>query len=345
MTEQNQNNDIYDTSIRLLFLALVAAWCLMILLPFASILLWAVIIALAFAPLHNSLTKVLKGREKLASALIVLVSLAIILIPGWFFLGSIVDGAKELKTNFDSGMLTIPPPSEKVRAWPLIGESVYALWTQLSTDIGAVLVKYKEQLSGVAEKLAKGILSIVTGSLQMIASLFIAGVLLVVKGAHESARKVFRKLAEDKGEEFAEITYRTVGNVVKGILGVAFIQALMIGVGFLLAGVPFAGLWTLVVFVFAIIQLPATLVVIPVVIWLFSTLGTVPAILWTLYLIAGGMSDNVLKPILLGKGAPVPMLVVFLGVLGGFMLQGFIGLFTGAIVMSLGYKLFQAWVD
>jgi predicted PurR-regulated permease PerM len=126
---------------------------------------------------------------------------------------------------------------------------------------------------------------------------------------------------------------------------VAFIQSFVIGIGFLLAGVPYAGLWTLLVFMLAILQIPPTLVVIPVIIYLFSILNPTPAILWSIFLMAGAISDNILKPILLGKGAPVPMLVIFIGVIGGFMLSGFIGLFTGAIVMSLGYKLFEAWLD
>jgi predicted PurR-regulated permease PerM len=154
----------------------------------------------------------------------------------------------------------------------------------------------------------------------------------------------FRKIAGDKGDEFADITLKTVGNVVKGILGVAFIQAFLIGIGFVLAGVPYPGLWTLVVFMLAVLQIPPPLVVIPIIIYLFSHLGTLPAVLWSVYLFAGSISDNVLKPIMLGKGAPVPMLVIFLGVIGGFMLSGFIGLFTGAIVVSIGYKMMVSWI-
>lgn len=344
MKETAQNN-IYDTSIRLLFLALIVAWCLMIMLPFVGIFLWGIIFALAFAPLHNSLTKLLKGREKLASFFIVLISMLIILIPGWLFLDSIVSGIKDLKTSFDNDTLTIPMPAENVREWPLIGERLYNLWSSASNDIGAFIVNYKEQIAEYTGKFVKGVLGIVGGAFQMIVSVIIAGFLLVVKGANESARKVFVKLAGDKGEEYADIAYKTVGNVVKGILGVAFIQSILTGIGFILAGVPYAGLWTLIVFIFAVLQLPPAVLVIPIIVWIFSELETGMAIVWTIYLILAGVSDNVLKPILLGKGAPVPMLVIFIGVIGGFILSGFVGLFTGAIVMSLGYKLFQAWVN
>ncbi|MGB5243758.1 MAG: AI-2E family transporter, partial [Lutimonas sp.] len=83
----------------------------------------------------------------------------------------------------------------------------------------------------------------------------------------------------------------------------------------------------------------------PVIIYLFTVKETMPAVLWTVLLLIAGLSDNFLKPILLGKGAPVPMLVIFIGVVGGFLLSGFIGLFTGAIVLSIGYKLFLAWLN
>ncbi|HSO89102.1 MAG TPA: AI-2E family transporter [Draconibacterium sp.] len=345
MTEKNQTTNIYDTSIRLLFLALIVAWCLMLVLPFVSIILWGVILAMAFSPLHNTITKWLGGRAKLSSALIVLICLAIIFIPGWLFIDSVIEGVKSLKASFDADTLTIPLPSEKVRSWPLIGERIFAAWSAASANIQDFVLQHKEQIAEYGQKFLKGFLGIIGTAFQFVISIIIAGVLLVVKGANESVRKFFRKLAGDKGDEFADVAYKTVGNVVKGILGVAFIQAFLIGLGFLFAGVPAAGLWTLLVFMFAVLQLPPAIIVLPIIVWLFSAIETTPAIIWTIYLLIAGLSDNILKPILLGQGAPVPMLVIFLGVIGGFILSGFIGLFTGAIVISLGYKLFVAWLD
>jgi predicted PurR-regulated permease PerM len=345
MSEKNQTTNIYDTSIRLLFLAFIVAWCLMLILPFVSIILWGVILALAFSPLHNSITKWLGGRAKLSSTLIVVIFLAIIFIPGGFFIDSVIEGAKGLKASFDAGTLTIPLPSEKVKEWPFIGERFYAVWSAASNDIGLFITNHKEQIGEFGQKFLKGFLSIIGTAFQFAVSIVIAGVLLVVKGANESVRKFFRKLVGDKADEYADVAYKTVGNVVKGILGVAFIQAFLIGLGFLFAGVPGAGLWTLIVFMFAVLQLPPAIIVLPIIIWLFSAIDTTPAIIWTIYLLIAGLSDNILKPILLGKGAPVPMLVIFIGVIGGFILSGFIGLFTGAIVISLGYKLFISWLD
>jgi predicted PurR-regulated permease PerM len=317
----------------------------MLLLPFISILLWGIILAMAFSPLHHSLTKLLGGKAKLSSTIIVLIFLAIIFIPGWLLIDSVVEGVKDLKTSFQAGTLTIPLPSEKVKGWPLIGERLFAAWSAASANIVQFITDNKEQITEFGGKFLKGFLGIIGGVFQFAVSIIIAGILLVVKGANEAVRKFFRKLVDDKADEYADVAYKTVGNVVKGILGVAFIQATLIGIGFTFAGVPYAGLWTLIVFMFAVLQLPPPLIVIPIIIWIFSALETTPAVIWSVYLFAGSISDNVLKPVLLGKGAPVPMLVIFLGVVGGFMLSGFIGLFTGAIVISLGYKLFVAWMD
>lgn len=314
-------------------------------LPFVHIMLWGLILGIAFMPMHTSLTKFFGGRAKLASATIVIISLVIIIIPSLLFLDSIVNGVKGLREAYQAGTLTIPPPSEKVKSWPVIGEKVFEIWSAGVPDLKDFVIKYKEQLAGIFGKLASGMLSITSGVLQMVGAIIIAGILLVVSGAGESVRKFFRKVAGKNGDHFADITKMTIGNVVKGVLGVALIQALLIGIGFLLADIPFAGLWTILVLIFAILQLPPTLVVLPVIIYMFSEKSTLPAVIWTVYLILAGLSDNILKPILLGKGAPVPMLVIFIGVIGGFIFSGFIGLFTGAIVMSIGYKLYIGWVN
>ncbi len=345
MKNTNPNNSVYDITIRMFLLFTIVAWCLLVMLPFIHIMLWGIILALAFMPLHKSLSNLMGRKPKLASTIIVMISLAIIILPGIFFMDSIIEGVEEIRAAHQAGTLTIPPPSEKVKSWPVIGEKIFDIWSSGTSDLKNIIIKYKVQLADIGSKVAKGILGATSGMLQLMGAMIIAGILLVVGGTGEEVRKFFRKVAGNKGDEFADVAKLTVGNVVKGVLGVALIQSLLIGLGFLLAGIPFAGLWTLIVFIFAVLQLPPTLVVLPIVAYMFSEMDTLPAVLWTIYLFLAGLSDNILKPILLGKGAPVPMLVIFIGVIGGFILSGFIGLFTGAIVMSIGYKLFIAWIN
>jgi predicted PurR-regulated permease PerM len=178
----------------------------------------------------------------------------------------------------------------------------------------------------------------------MILAIIISGIFLV---SHEKSEKSTISFASRIGgkqaEEFVNLIIITIRNVAKGILGVAFVQFVLMGVALVIAKVPFAGLWALAVLLLAMVQMPALIVVIPVAVYLFSTRAFLPAILWTLVLVLIGMSDNVLKPWLMGKGAPVPMLVIFLGAIGGMIMSGFIGLFTGAIILSLGYKLVMIW--
>jgi predicted PurR-regulated permease PerM len=221
---------------------------------------------------------------------------------------------------------------------------VYQLWLEASQNLGEILTKYSGQLIKIGNLFVEQILGIGGSILQLIAATIIAGALLLVKGTGDFSRAFIRKVAGVKGDEFLEVTQKTVNNVVKGVFGVALIQSTLIGIGFLLAGVPYAGLWTLLVLIIAILQMPAIIIVLPVIIYLFSEMNVGPAVLWTIYLLLAGASDNVLKPILLGKGAPVPMLVIFLGVLGGFIASGFLGLFTGAIILSIGYKLLMSWI-
>jgi predicted PurR-regulated permease PerM len=345
MTNKIANNSVYDTTIRLFILILIVAWCLMIMLPFVSIILWSLILALAMYPLHGMFARKMGGRPKLASFIIIFSILVVIILPTGLLIGSLVEEVKGLKESYDNGSLTIPPPTEKVKEWPIIGDKLYDTWFAASDNLGQFVLKYREQLVEVGSKIGKGILSAAGGVIQIVIALFIAGILLAIGGTGESIRKFFRKLAGNKGDEYADIILKTVANVVKGIIGVALILALLHGILFMLAGVPYAGIWTLLAFVLAVLQIPLFFITLPVIIYMFATKELMPAIIWTALLFVAGLSDNILKPILLGKGAPVPMLVIFIGVIGGFILSGFIGLFTGAIVMSIGYKLFVSWIN
>jgi predicted PurR-regulated permease PerM len=185
-----------------------------------------------------------------------------------------------------------------------------------------------------------------TGLLQFVVSIIIAGVMLIYSVELSSgAKKLFVKLAGKNGNNFATITISTIRNVVKGILGVAVIQSAMAGLGFFIAGVPFAGIWTVVCLILAIIQVGVGPIAIPIAIYMFSVSDTLTATLLAIWLAITLVSDNVLKPILLGRGAPAPMLVIFMGAIGGFIYNGFLGLFLGAVILTIGYKLFVTWMN
>jgi predicted PurR-regulated permease PerM len=342
---QNSISISIEVTIRLIFLFILIAWCLGILLPFISIVLWAVIIAVSVEPVYIAINKKLGNRTSWSSFIVVMIFLSVIVLPSYFGVSALVSNMSEINESFEKGSVVVPAPSEQVAEWPLIGEKVFAAWSAASSNLEKFLSSYDKQIANLGKWLMSTVLGIGVGILQFILSIIIAGVLLATKGTGDFTRKMFRKLVGKRGDEFAGLCDKTVKNVTKGILGVAFIQAFLLGVLFLLAGVPYAAVWAALVLLLGIIQLPPTLVSIPIIIWLYSAISPTMATVWTILILLASLSDNVLKPILLGKGAPVPMLIIFLGAIGGFILQGFIGLFTGAIVLSLGYELFMAWLE
>ncbi|MCK5465210.1 MAG: AI-2E family transporter, partial [Bacteroidales bacterium] len=197
----------------------------------------------------------------------------------------------------------------------------------------------------IGEKLLGAFAGTTLGILQFALSTIIAGVFLTYsEDASRSGKSLFTKLMGERGESFARIAEQTIRNVATGVIGVALIQSTLIGLGLFIIDIPLAGVWIILILIFAIAQLPVLLIIIPIIIWLFAFKEPLPAVLWTIYLLAAGLLDNILKPILMGKGAAVPMLVIFLGAIGGFIAFGFLGLFLGAIGLSLGYKLYQAWL-
>jgi predicted PurR-regulated permease PerM len=335
-----------DLFIKLILVAMLIAWSLMIIFPFVIPLLWGIILAVTLYPLFKIVLKLFKGKKGLASSAITIVLLCMLLLPSVFMITSIISEIKEFKAAVDSKTLVIPPPNAKVAEWPIVGNKIYDAWSLLNTNLESGVVKYKEQILSAGQKFAGALHGLFSNIMMFSLSIIIMGVLFAFAESVKSAIKAFmKKLLGNSSEEYTMVVIQTVRNVAKGILGVAFIQFIIMGICFVGAGVPLAGIWALLVFLLALVQLPGALVAIPVIIYIYSVKEPLPATIWSVIILIAGLSDNVLKPLLMGKGAPVPMLVIFLGALGGFMLSGFIGLFTGAIVLSLTYKLAGMWMN
>ena len=343
-SEPYNENKIIDRSIRLLLLFVLLAWCVMIILPFVIPVLWGIILAITLFPIYKRLLTLLKGRKVLASVIIAVILLVLLIVPSVWLISRIVEGTGLFVDALRANTLKIPPPKPSIAEWPVIGDPLYNGWLLLTTNLEAVIFKYSDQIIKYSDKFLGVISNFASSVLMMMLSIIISGIFLV---GHEKSEKstvgFASRIGGKQAEEFVALIIVTIRNVAKGILGVAFIQFVLMGAALVIAKVPFAGLWALAVLLLAMVQMPAIIVVIPVAIYLFSTREPLPAVLWTLVLVLVGMSDNVLKPWLMGKGAPVPMLVIFLGAIGGMIMSGFIGLFTGAIILSLGYKLVMIW--
>jgi predicted PurR-regulated permease PerM len=202
------------------------------------------------------------------------------------------------------------------------------------------------QLKAVSTWLLHAAGSAGAGLFQLIASVIIAGVLLMRTAERSQliTRMATRLAGPKQGPDLAELAVATVKSVVQGIVGVAVIQAVLAGIGFIVTGVPAAGLWALLVLVAAVVQLPVVLVMIPPVLLVFTKASTTVMVAFTLWCLFVSLLDNFLKPILFGRGVKVPTVVIFIGAIGGMLSMGIIGLFVGAVVLGLGYELFNAWI-
>lgn len=334
-----------DITTRLGGLLLMVFMCFQILKPFISLMVWGVILSVAVFPVYQALNTRLGDRRKLAAAILIISALLVIILPAIQLAVSSVDGLKALNVKMADVALTVPPPSKSVQDWPVIGEHLYNAWQQASVNLTDTLKRFEPQLTACGKWLLTASVDTIFGVLKFAASLIVAGILMATAASGgQVTRNLFRRLAGERGAELAIISEKTIRGVVKGILGVAVLQAVMAGVGFALAGIPAAGVWAFLCLFLAIVQIGITPVVLVVIIYAFMEMSTLPAVLLTVYLIAVTIGDGPLKAILLGRGALVPMPVIFLGAIGGFIWIGFLGLFIGAVMLSLGYKLFEAWL-
>jgi predicted PurR-regulated permease PerM len=340
-----RSRQIIHLAIQLLALAFLIIWCFKILAPFFTPIIWAAILAVALFPMHQRLKKLLNGRGVLAAILMTAIFLIFFIsVVSWlgFKTGSEI---KAEITSFQEGKLKIPPPAEKVKDWPLVGRKVFQAWTQLSNSVENFVQEYPEQIRSAGNYLLELVTSSGKAILIFLLSIIISGVFLCYAAeSAEYARKFFSRLINSSQFDISAIAAVTIRNVVRGILGVSLIQSLCAGAGFYIAGIPYAGVWTLLCLILAITQIGIVPVTLGILIYIWTSGNTTTAILLTIWMIPVGLLDNILKPIMMGKGAPVPMLIIFLGSLGGFMYSGFVGLFTGAVILSLGYRLFDVWL-
>jgi predicted PurR-regulated permease PerM len=344
--ERNQIRSIVEMAIRLALLFILLYWCYSILKPFIDILLWAIIFAIALYPLYEFTNRRLKKRKKLSAVIIVVLMLVVLAIPGFLFASSLIEGVTSIKEQYETAGKLIPEASEKVASWPVIGTFLYEKWNWFSQHMDEALKEYSPQIKEVMISVFSSIASAGAAFLKLILSIIIAGLLLIsAEKGGQLASSVFVKIIGERGAEFAVMAEKTIRTVVRGIVGVAFIQSLLYGIGMIAVGVPAAGLWFIISLILGIIQVGIFPVSIPVLIYVFMTKSTVVAVIFLIWTIIISPIDNVLKPILLGKGAVVPMPVIFVGAIGGFIYSGLVGLFTGAVVFSVGYKLFQFWLE
>jgi predicted PurR-regulated permease PerM len=347
ITQRVLSRELLDVLIRAGLVAVLAVFCFRIFVPFLNLMVWALILAITLYPLQVKLRSTLGNKDGLIATLIILVAFGIILVPTYLLGVAVAGSIEHAMAIFKSGSFRIPPPADSVSNWPIVGQRVFDFWQQASIDLTGLVQKFAPQLKETALALLGTVTGLGAGLLIFFVALIVAGILMAhgEKG-HRSAVQIASRISgPENGLQITGLCTATIRAVAQGVVGIAFIQMLLIGVAFVVMDIPGAGLLALAVLLVGIMQLPATLITVPVIVFVIVTEGvSTMTIIFSVYVFVAGLADNVLKPLLLGRGVAVPMPVVLIGALGGMVTGGVIGLFIGPVMLSVGYQLFWRWV-
>lgn len=346
---QLTSKSFVDSMIRVGLIAILAFLCALVFSPFVAVMVGGLILAVMMYPLHQRFARRLGGKQGLTATLLVLIGCLLLVGPlvmlGASFAGDIMDW----KTAYENSQLSIRPPGPGVAEWPLVGERIYHAWNEAATDLPKFLENRAQQLRDLSSAVFSAAGSAIGTAFLFLGALIVAGIMMAFgeSGSNAMQRILSRVTGPVKGPQLQALIVATIRSVATGVLGVALIQALLFGIGFLLAGIPAAGILALLTMFIGILQLPALIIALPAIVYLWAAgdASTTANILYTVYFLIAGLADNVLKPLLLGRGVEAPMPVILIGALGGMVVGGFQGLFLGAILLAVGYRIFMDWVD
>ena len=338
------NAPFVEMAIHLGFIGFLAYWTFILVSPFLPFIVWSVVLTVALYPVFDWLAAVLGGRRGLAAALITILGLLVVIGPvTWLGLG-LIDGLKAFIERLDSGKL-IPPPSETIKHWPLVGQQLYDFWTLASTNVRTALTRLLPQLQPLGEILLDTASSAGTGMLKFLVSVIIAGFLFSPGPLLVAATKrLALRIDSTHGEKFVELSGATIRAVSRGVIGISLLQSVLGGIGMSLAGVPGASLLTLAILVLGIIQIGPVIIVTPLVVWSWTTMTAGSALAFTACMVTVIFMDSFLKPFVLTRGLATPRLVTLIGVIGGVIAYGFAGLFVGPVILAVAWDLANAWV-
>jgi predicted PurR-regulated permease PerM len=299
-------NQALEISIQIGLFALLVIGCLLILRPFIPLIIWGIIIAIASYPAFLKLQRLLKGRRVLAAALWTLLLLAVLIVPLVLLGQQLVEGLKPLVARLRDGTLVLPPPPASVEHWPVIGVPLSRAWSTASTNLTDTLVKFTPEIKSALPAILLASAGLGSTLLQFFLSILVSGVLLAeANPAADVTRSFAIRLFGEQGPEYQELVGATIHSVTFGILGVALIQTAFAAAGFFVVGLPGASVWS-VIFLFAAILQVGMVVLVPAVVYAFAIATTTKAVIFLVWCIIVGLMDNVLKPLLLGRGSAVP---------------------------------------
>jgi predicted PurR-regulated permease PerM len=337
---------VVDLVIRIAALAALLYFAAVLVYPFFSIVVWSAVLTVALYPTFKWLAFRLGGRRRLAAVLVTLLSLLIVIGPATWLALDLIQSLQLISRQLASSSLSLPPPAESVKGWPLIGDRIYQFWYLASTNLSAAFGQIVPQLKPLGGSLLRIAAGAGMGVLKFLVSIVVAGFLLPLGSSLAGGIKRFaRRLASKRGEEFVNLGGATIRSVSLGVIGISVVQALLAGIGVIVAGVPGPSLITSAVLICGIIQIGPAIILIPLIIWSWTAMETTPALLFTAYMMVVNLFDNVMRPLVIGRGLTTPIPVTLVGVIGGTLAYGISGLFLGPIVLAVTWDLLVAWTS
>lgn len=337
---------VIDVAIRVGSLALFIYFSFTLVRPFLGILIWSIILTVALFPIFVWLRTRLGGHGGAAAIVLAFLSFVIVFGPTAILSSSLVVSLEKIAMGIKAGTLNIPGPPVDLINLPYVGKDLHSVWTLVTSNSAGFFKQYGHTLLVPGEWLLEAVAGLAGSILIFAVSVVISGFLFVygpnlVKRSHG----VSMSIAGPHGAGFVNLAGATIRNVARGVIGIAVLQALVIGVALIVAEVPHAGLLTFATLVLAITQIGTGLTVIPLIIWFWVTKDTTSALLFTLSMVPVGVLEHAIKPIAMSKGLDTPMLVILIGVFGGTITYGLYGLFLGPIILAVFYELLTLWMQ
>ena len=320
--------------------------CLVVLRPFVSALLWAVVLSFSSWPIYSRLLRLLGNRRTVAALLMTLGMLLIFLLPFLIVGVTLADNVKDLAQATRQWIADAPPaPPKWLAKVPVVGAKAVAYWQSVAADTAKLWTTAQRFIEPVSSWLLRAGLALGAGVIELALSIFIAFFLFrdgVAVGKRLTA--AVERIGGERGAHLLTVAGKTVRGVVYGILGTALAQAVVAGIGYFIAGVPGVALLALLTFFASVVPVVGTaLVWLPAAIWLFHQGSTG----WGIFMLIWGALvanlDNFVKPWLISQGSDMPFILIFFGVLGGALAFGFIGVFLGPTLLAVGFRLVEEW--
>ncbi|MBV8253536.1 MAG: AI-2E family transporter [Chitinophaga sp.] len=314
---------------------------------FFGVLTFALIFSVSFHPLFEKMVDKMRGKRKLVAVLYTIILVAVIALPVTYIISAISAHMREIiEWVNDTRQNELPPLPSWLINIPYLGPDINSYWRNLRENPHATITGHERQVGLVVRQVISGGIEIIGAALQLVIGIIISAFFLV--GGENAVRPVKSTiqhlLGKRDGEDLLNATIMAVKGVSIGVMGTAFITAIVSWIGFVIGGVPFALGLSSLVFLVVLIQIGPLLIWIPVIIWM-ATQGH-PGM--TLFLVIYGaglqIGEAILKPLLIAKSGKLPFLVLFLGVVGGLAAWGFTGIFKGAIIMAVSYTIFNSWL-